>query len=126
MLAIGPGVECTDPRILRRLPPLLMRSQLGGLRAPATSRVRLCGQDARGGFRPKKKRRQRTVESVYCGEQDMIVLNRRFMVYYENTLALVDDDGCFAHASSSAAVMWACTSAARVSSLPSPNVRARR
>ncbi len=29
-LGIGPGVACTDPRIPRHLPPLLLRSQLGG------------------------------------------------------------------------------------------------
>jgi len=48
----------------------------------------LCGQDARGGFFRPKEARQRTVESVYCDEQDMIVLNRRFMVYYEKTRSL--------------------------------------
>jgi hypothetical protein len=48
-------------------------------------------------FRPQNQPRdKRTVEerekAKYCDERELMVLNRRFMVYYENTV-----DACVSH-----------------------------
>ena len=57
------------------------------------ARLRVRSRRAVFRFSPAKTNRQTVGGRKYCDEQDMIVLSRRFMVYYENTLALVDDEG---------------------------------